>query len=62
MRNLTEAEVKVLADVIVRGGYVPTYEYSSMHIYQTWYEIDGKKYTLCQAVYEDVLPWGWEIE
>lgn len=61
MRELTEAEVKVLADLIVRGGHMPTDECLSMHIYQTWYEIDGKKYTLCQAVYEDVLPLGWEL-
>lgn len=62
MKELSESEVMALQERIVNEGWMPTKEAFGLHICQTWWDIEGVKYTLCQAMRDDVLPLGWEIE
>lgn len=60
-RELSEDEVIALQQRIINEHWTHTKEAFGTHIYQTWWDIDGVKYTLCQAMRDDVLPLGWEV-
>lgn len=48
--QLTDEEVEELQGKIIKEHYIPTAEAFSLHIYKSWWVIDGVRYTMYKPI------------